>query len=291
MPSGGRKPGGGRLDLRDVTLCAADSANVSLTARALRLSMAKCDFADAILFSHAPITGPFRAVEIDRLDSTADYSDFVFKRLPVLVETPYVLIVQWDGYVVDPSAWRPVFREYDYIGARWRRVWGRMSVGNGGFSLRSRKFMAALSEPRFALDKSVNSDWFVCRTLRPALERDYGIRFATRRVADRFSHESIEPKKPSFGFHGMGNMWRHVDDAEMVGMVAELSPYVLRTAQCVRLLTEYFDRRRLDPLAALYSRMKADMGRDGARQLIEKRTRNEALARECVAFCEALPAP
>jgi hypothetical protein len=65
--------------------------------------MAACDFADAILFSHVPVAGPFRAVEIDRLDSTAAYSNFVFKRLLKWIETPYVLIVQWDGYIVDPA--------------------------------------------------------------------------------------------------------------------------------------------------------------------------------------------
>jgi hypothetical protein len=250
--------------------------------------MAQCDFADAILFSHAPVAGPFRAVEIDRLESTAAYSNFVFKRLPALVETPYVLIVQWDGYVVDPSAWRPVFRDYDYIGARWPRVRGRMSVGNGGFSLRSRKFMEALSDPRFTLDENVNSDWFVCRTLRPALERDHGICFATPRVADRFSYESIEPRKPSFGFHGMGNMWRHVDDAEMVRLVGEVSPYVLRTEQCGRLLAAYFLRDRLDPLRALYGRMSDHLEAEDIQRLIARVTGSNELARECVRLCEKL---
>jgi hypothetical protein len=96
-------------DLRGVTLCTADSANLTLTARALRLSMAACDFADAILFSHVPVAGPFRAVEIDRFDSTAAYSNFVFKRLLKWIETPYVLIVQWDGYIVDPRCDAPPF--------------------------------------------------------------------------------------------------------------------------------------------------------------------------------------
>jgi hypothetical protein len=133
-----------------VTLCAVDSAKVSLTARAVRLSMPQCDFADAILFSHAPAAGPFRTVEIGRLDSTPGYSTFVFKQLPALVATPYFLIVQWDGYVVDPTAWRSEFREYDHIGARWPHVtsgvrWQRrllapfakIHVGAGGASLRA----------------------------------------------------------------------------------------------------------------------------------------------------------
>jgi hypothetical protein len=285
---GSRPPAAGKLDLRDVTLCAVDSVNVSATARALRLSMAQCDFGEAILFSHAPVAGPFRAVEIERLDSTAEYSNFLFKRLPAFVETPYALIVQWDGYVVDPAAWRPVFRKYDYIGARWPGAPRRKSVGNGGFSFNSRKFLKAMAEPRFVLDENINSDVYICRTLRPVLERDYGIRFATPRIADSFSYENFEPKEPSFGFHGMGNMWRHVDDAEMIGLIAELSPYVLRTGHCAQLIMEYFNQRRLEPLAAIYARIRAEMGSDGARQLIERYERNRALASDCIDFCEEL---
>jgi Protein of unknown function (DUF5672) len=287
MLSGG-KLGDIKLDLRDVTLCAADSANVSLTARALRLSMTQCDFADTILFSHAPVAGPFRTVEIGRLNSTPAYSTFVFKQLPALVETPYVLIVQWDGYIVDPTAWRSDFRKYDYIGARWLGETNRESVGNGGFSLRSRKFMVALAEPRFALDDTVNSDWQVCHALRPVLERDCGIRFATEAVADRFSYETIEPLAPTFGFHGMGNMWRHVDDAEMVQLVDDLAPYVTRTVQCARLLRMYFVQKRLDPLRALFGKMKTHIGSDGVRELIVKATGDDALALACVGFCVAL---
>jgi hypothetical protein len=275
----------GKLDLRDVTLCAIDSVNVSLTARALRLSMAQCDFGDAILFSHAPVTGPFRAVEIERLDSTAAYSNFLFKRMPALIETPYVLVVQWDGYVVDPSAWSPTFREYDYIGARWPQVTDGMDVGNGGFSLKSRKFLRAMAEPRFQLDDGINSDWFICRTLRPQLERDYGIRFAAPRVADRFSYEAIEPRRPSFGFHGLGNMWRHVDDAEMATLIAELSPYAFQTRQSAQLLIAYFRQQKLDLLAAIYGRMKAQLGEEGARKRIGISTRDK---RDCAALCEAL---
>ena len=286
--SGERKLGKHRLDLRDVTLCAADSANVSLTARALRLSMAQCDFADAILFSHVPVSGPFRTVEIGRLASTPAYSTFVLKQLPRPVETPYVLIVQWDGYVVDPTAWRSEFREYDYIGARWAGVANGGSVGNGGFSMRSRKFMLALAEPRFALDDRVNGDWQVCHTLRPVLERHCGLRFATEAVADAFSYENIEPFAPTFGFHGMGNMWRHVDDAEMMRLVDDLAPYVMRTVHCVMLLKMYFVQKRLDPLRALYGKMKAHIGNDGIRELIAQQTGDERLARECVGFCGAL---
>jgi hypothetical protein len=52
----------------------------------------------------------------------------------------------------------------------------RDACGNGGFSLRSRRLLQALQDPRIAL--SVVEDETICRTFRPLLERDYGIRFA-----------------------------------------------------------------------------------------------------------------
>ena len=52
-----------KLDLSDVTLCAADSVHLALTARALHTSMERCKFAEAVLFSHEPVEGDFRTVK------------------------------------------------------------------------------------------------------------------------------------------------------------------------------------------------------------------------------------
>ncbi len=248
------------LSLGDVTLCAVDSVNVGLAARALRISMGHCEFAEAIHFSHVPVPGPFRCVLIDRIASTTEYSRFVFKRLPDYVHTPYALIVQWDGYVVDPSAWRPAFREYDYIGAKWPHVTDGMAVGNGGFSLCSQRFMRAMTEARFPLDEAVASDWLVCRTYRPALERDFGVRFAPVEVADGFSYETGKPTQPTFGFHGMGHIVRHTGDGEMLEVIKAVDPYVLPTAHCVFLLMTCAELERHVPLRALYRRMKDHLG-------------------------------
>jgi hypothetical protein len=89
-----------------------------------------------------------------------------------------VLLVQWDGYVCNPDAWDPAFLDCDYIGAKWFWHNDAMRVGNGGFSLRSRRLLEALQDPRIAL--SVVEDETICRTFRPLLERDYGIVSPTR---------------------------------------------------------------------------------------------------------------
>lgn len=43
----------------------------------------------------------------------------MIKELNKYIETDYVLIVQYDGFILNPKAWMDEFLEYDYIGAPW----------------------------------------------------------------------------------------------------------------------------------------------------------------------------
>ena len=47
--------------------------------------------------------------DIAPIESRDAYSNFVLKRLLPFVDTEHVLLVQWDGYVVNPGAWDPAF--------------------------------------------------------------------------------------------------------------------------------------------------------------------------------------
>ena len=116
------------------------------------------------------------------LQSRDAYSEFVLRSLLAHVDTAHVLLVQWDGYVVNPAAWRAEFLDYDYIGATWFWHDDSMRVGNGGFSLRSRKLLSALQDPRIVLTEA--EDVTICRAFRPLLERDHDIRFASEALTD-----------------------------------------------------------------------------------------------------------
>jgi hypothetical protein len=271
-----RKPS--RLDLRDVVLCAADSANVELTVRALRLCAAQCDFADVILFSDISVDGPFRLVKIEKLASLADYQVFRAEHLPRLVDAPFVLFVEWDGYIVNPSAWSSEFRSYDYIGAKWPFFSDGMTVGNSGFCLQSRKLLQALASRPLKCDGSLNVDELICRKYRPMLEREFGIRFAPEAVADRFAYENALPEYPTFGFHGIGNMWRHVDDSEMMELLPRLAPYVFATGHYVSLVAQYGLHRKFRLLQASHARMREHVSADRALQLLRAVVTSQALA-------------
>jgi hypothetical protein len=277
-----------KLVMDDVTVCAISSVNLALSARALNITMAQCEFSDAILLSSVPVEGAFRAISIPDLNSLADIQILSVKKLASLIETSFVLVVQWDGYVINPHAWNPSFRDYDYIGARWPHFTDGMTVGNGGFSLRSRKLLAALNDPRFTVDGTISEDVLICRTFRPLLEREFGIRFAPEGVADQFSYENTEPGQPTFGFHGMANMWRHVEDAEMVEMIGLVAPYVPRTPHYIGLMLHYFYLKKIESLTALYLKLKSNVGDDEIVELIKQHAPNNDIAMGCVGMCKKL---
>jgi hypothetical protein len=257
--------------LRDVTLCAADCHAPALAARALRLSLQACTFGDALLLTDVAWTDPaFRSVRIDRLASLDDYSRFVFKELAAHIHTPYVLLVQWDGHVVEPAAWREDFLTYDYIGARWSQFRDNLTVGNGGFSLRSRRLLQATAGEGFAWVPGAAEDVLVCRTYRPRLSAELGMRFAPDAVARAFSYETEEPLAPTFGFHGVLNLWRHVDDADMLHIAAKLDARTLGSWQFVALVARYAAMRKFRVAAHLHALLARNLAAPQVRQhLIE----------------------
>ncbi|WP_152562470.1 DUF5672 family protein [Caballeronia grimmiae] len=202
-----------KVDLSQVTLCAVDCINPVLAIRALQNSRRHCLFGETLLLTDQHIECDARVALIAPIRSKQEYSQFILKELGQYITTPWVLLVQWDGYVVAPSAWTDEFLAYDYIGARWPSYSDGMAVGNGGFSLRSKRLLNALSsDSGFTPDATTGEDELICRAFRPALETNYGIRFAPEDVADRFSVEIAPTPGPTFGFHGLFNMHRLPED-------------------------------------------------------------------------------
>jgi hypothetical protein len=280
-----------RLVLDDVTLCAADCLTHDLAARALARSMGHCDFAEALLLSDRKVEGPFRTRLIEPLRSIDDYSAFLLRGLREFIQTPFVLVTQWDGYVVDPQAWCPEFRDYDYIGAVWPWYADGMRVGNGGFSLRSRRLLDALAQPAFALPAGINEDEAICRQWRPALEREHGLRFAPEALAERFSHERGFPEQPSFGFHALFNFCHYVDDAELAAIVGLLPAQTCRRRDYAQLLLQYLVARRPDPFRTLYARLAADLERNGILELLRglfPEPGQQPMLNKCVDFGERM---
>ena len=195
-----------QLSLPTVTLCASSSVNIDATLSALRASAAQVDFAECLFLTDAaeqPRPG-IRNVPIRAIRSSQDYSNVILHDLVEHVRTDHCLIVQWDGFVLDAGRWSPEFLDYDYIGAPWPQFRDGQDVGNGGFSLRSRKLLEACRDPQFR--DGHPEDVAICRDNRAFLETRHGIRFASRDVAADFAHERTPAKHRTFGFHGVFNM-------------------------------------------------------------------------------------
>ena len=197
-----------RLPLAQVTLCAVDTRAPALAAQSLLQSMAHVDFGRVYLFTNgwlpAVVLPGIDIVQIDSIRSGADYSEFVLRQLPGYIRTSHVLITQWDGFVTHPEAWTDEFLVHDYIGAVWPDEPDDRCVGNGGFSLRSRRFMAAGLDPR--ITQFHPEDQVMCREQRDFLERVHGVSFAPPKLARRFSYENESPVGITFGFHGPYNL-------------------------------------------------------------------------------------
>lgn len=133
------------------------------------------------------------------------YSKFCISDMARHIDTSHVLIIHPDGYIQNPSAWNDDWLTYDYCGSSWWFKDGK-NVGNGGFSLRSKKLLDILAT--LELEQYHPEDEVICRQLRRWLEDNHGIKFAPTDVADRFAIEAYNVPAPDnvysgqFGFHG-----------------------------------------------------------------------------------------
>ncbi|MBI3148292.1 MAG: tetratricopeptide repeat protein [Betaproteobacteria bacterium] len=242
------------IDLRDLTLICADTRNHDLALRALRLSGQACRFGRALFFTDREYTEPgVEIVRVAPLRSAADYSRLLMKDLLEHIHTPYALVVQWDGYVLHPEAWSEDFRNYDYLGARWPWMPQGSEIGNGGFSLRSRKLLEALADPE--ISEFAIEDVAIGQTYRPLLESRHGIRYAPAAVADRFSFETTAPSRPTFGFHALYNFWLTLPDAQLPEILAGLADANTETPQLRVLGVNYLCAGRHEPAALTFQRI------------------------------------
>lgn len=201
---------GMKLSLPQVTLCAVTSVNVEATRQAMLACLGQIAFGACKLLTHDRAGRQHPGIEvvpIPRIDSARAYSHFLLSGLVDHVDTSHCLVVQWDGHVLDAARWQPRFLDYDYIGASWPQFGDGHDVGNGGFSLRSRRLMEACRAPGFRPGHP--EDVAIGRTNRAWLEA-MGMRFAPRELADAFAAERAGDPGQSFGFHGVFNMPRAI---------------------------------------------------------------------------------
>ena len=143
-----------KIDLSNITLVVIDDLKDMPTEnniryiildKAIKYAKTYIDFFDVKFFS--PLHGFKKQFVIG-----SEYSRWVIKNLPYEIESEYYLIMQWDGFIVNPNKWNTDFLKYDYLG-------GGGGLQNGGFSLRKTSKMRKLSNIKYC-DYFGNEDSF-----------------------------------------------------------------------------------------------------------------------------------
>jgi len=136
-------------------------------------------------------------VKIRPLFNSEEYNKFVLTELHKYIDTDFIILSQWDGFILNLDAWLVDFLKYDFIGAEWDFL-ENTRAGNGGFSLRSKKFLIATSELELKVftpeDKIIEDN-------SQFLENNFGIDFAPTEIKNKFSVER-GVHEDQFGFHG-----------------------------------------------------------------------------------------
>jgi hypothetical protein len=227
-----------KLSLQNVTLLCVTGVNYKESLFALRRSMAKIDFAEVKLIGSIPPKKMPPGIKFEKavdsqLDSIDSYSWYCIYNLWRHVKTSHVLIVQADGYVLTPKAWHQNFLSYDYIGAPWKisdeayidPFGNHQRVGNGGFSLRSKKLLDVPNQTKIPWEINTNNfynhmgvglyseDGNICVHNRHLFEAA-GCTFAPLEVALSFSIEQKTSEydgRTTFGFHKkIPTIWMHL---------------------------------------------------------------------------------
>lgn len=195
-----------KLDLNKISCVLIDGVDPNQSAKVLNYCAALCNFHSVKLFSFEKptIQYDYDFIQVKRF-TYAEYNRFLIKSLSHFIDSEYILIVQTDGYITNLNSWDNAYYDYDYIGAPWAQgTLYNTRVGNGGFSLRSKKFIERCSWP----DININSDQediVVCSTNKNIIEQS-GLKYAPLGIAAKFSWGGDIPEvqrtwRDSFGAH------------------------------------------------------------------------------------------
>tara|TARA_B100001057_G_C22631327_1_gene864503 strand:- start:106 stop:828 length:723 start_codon:yes stop_codon:yes gene_type:complete len=193
-----------------VDLVTINTNSVEAGIKALEYSQKTIKFNNTYLFSSENVSGDFELIKINKFKNVIEYNNFIIK-LTDYIDSEFVLIVQPDGYLINPLKWSDNFLNYDYIGApwpsdkKWLNRWSKYPsniknpihkniefnrIGNGGFSLRSKKFLEYSSnfESNF-IKNGVPEDIFL-NLVNFDLAKENNIKYPDIETAINFSYET-----------------------------------------------------------------------------------------------------
>ena len=140
------------------------------------------------------------------------YSVFIMHSLYAFIDTDYCLIVQDDSWVLNGANFREDYYNYDYLGGAchaammgnqlllqgtWHDKFPRTIVQNGGFSLRSKRFLEAPNKlgivHNHAQDIHLWNEDVQLSCLKRHIFAEHGIKYASEKTVRDFSLENVIP--------------------------------------------------------------------------------------------------
>lgn len=196
------------IKLLNIDLVSVNCVNPEDSVKALLYSSKNIQFGSIKLLAHyKPNNLPENIEYINIPKQTHDtMSWFHINKLPGYIHNDYMLSIHDDGFILNSNLWQDSFLNYDYIGAPWGigfKWCSRNRVGNGGFVLKSKKFLNLEETLPYTIS---HNDVYVTNT-----HYDYfvnnGCKYAPIEVAMKFSLENKIPEckfdlNSTFGFHG-----------------------------------------------------------------------------------------
>tara|TARA_Y100000114_G_scaffold156668_1_gene184689 strand:- start:2895 stop:3569 length:675 start_codon:yes stop_codon:yes gene_type:complete len=212
------------LNLTNITVVCVTSVRVQESIEALMETAKHGRYNSLKLITHANENGSLPKVpkeiiveECPRLDYRG-YSEYIIYHLYKHINTEFALIINWDGFVTNPEQWDNTFLDYDYIGALWTsnhnykdKNGNDIFVGNGGFSLRSKKLLEFASKINIPWEPREGKYWqedAIFSVKNRHIYEQAGFKWAPKTLAAKFSQEYHNETIPEnvgvapFGFHG-----------------------------------------------------------------------------------------
>lgn len=119
----------------------------------------------------------------------------------------------------------------------------------GGFSLRSKKLLTALSDSHIIA--SHPEDACICKEYRSHLESKHNITFPSAEFAKNFSFEFLAPSPQSFGFHGMHNFPNTLETNDFINFIKIMPDEFILSGYYHLLLINCSQLKLVEPLKAL----------------------------------------
>lgn len=237
---------------KNLTIAIIDTANHALAAKAVEQAVEVTGSKSVLVLSDQDFYAGSNFVKIAPISDKNEYSRLMIKEIGKHIDTDYFMVIQYDGMPTDATKWQDGFLKYDYIGAPW--PWGpaELRVGNGGFSIRSRKLAELCLRDEVVFNNS-NEDTFICHTYREYLERN-GVKFAPWQLAKDFSAEIPGGKFPTYGFHGTLCLPFYLSNSHLSFYINSMSASMMLDPVQIRILFGLYRAERFEHLEQFMDR-------------------------------------